>query len=846
MKLSNLVLMLILASSVSGQFVEDFSVASEQTLYTFQGTPADSHFAITNTGNTVSGYSLSVVASEASSWVTMGPLQFSLDPGQTQIVLLHLNLPRDVDPGTYKLQTVFTTTFGSATTVAQKVRVDVPQNIEMEAPESAVIKPCGTAAYPITIFNTGAFAETYALTVGKNVADYATFSVDEVVVGAGKSTSVTLTLHPEDCTLSGVNDFSVFGVAESTDATAELQLLFEITNPFIPQFIVDETRFTNETRALNITLVNTGDTTATYVLGIEGTSLISVSPATVTVPGGEEATLTLASSSTEQHEISLALTATTNTITFEKSMIVSIKDLNWVERNPWLTAGIVFALVILLVISIVALQRWSAYTQTDEYKQKQAEKARISAELAKQRAAESKELEKQKAKEQAAREKQKEAERKAKEAEREEARKANEKAKLDAKLEKERVSAKKEAERELKASNVLVAKESLKGDLVTQKSKSFWWIALIVLMLAAAIVAYGYRTFIVANPFWTIVGVAVVAALIVLIILFKFISGTKKVTQSWSALKPRKEHSFETGWKHGLGQLWLRVTEVIPDVSLTIKASRRNGSFAAPEGVVYQYLTLTPDGFREDQVERQRFMFRIARQWFEKNAVAEGNVKLMKQTADGWKGVGTEKFRSDEKWVYYKAESVGEHFAIVGKSRTEKKALTGIAPGWFFVLGILLVAAIIAGAWYFAAVGQTGTIPAPASTVGIPPQVWNEDTALILDLAIYFKDPDGDTLSFTYTPVKNIVVVISGTTATLTPEKDFNGERTIVFTATDGKGGVVASNQVSLTVRDVAEPTFWSNLWVGMQKYSGYLVAGIVLLVVLVVILEYRKTFVAQ
>ncbi len=848
MKLINLALVLVLlASAVSAQFVEDFSISSEPTLQTFQGTPADSHYLITNTGNVASGYTVSVVDSDAASWVKLGPLSFSLQPGQQQIVLLHLDVPRDAAVGRYDLQTVFTTTLGTTLVSDQDVRVDVPHNIDLEAPESKEIKPCGTATYPITIYNTGAFAETFDLSVSKNLASVATFTDDNVVVGAGKNAIVTLTIKPDDCTVSGDKEFSVFGIAESTNAKAELDLFLTIQNPFIPSIAIDDARLTIESGTFNATIVNTGDTKATYKFALDGPDFLKVTP-TLTLESGAEGTIVFTSTPDEevaQQKYPVTLKTSVEGINYEQDFVLTVKDLSWFERNPWLTAGLTVVLIILLIVGVILLQRWIAYTKTDEYQKNKSEAARVAAEVKAQREAEKAELAKEKAKAKAAAEKQREADRKAKEIAKAAAIKAKAQAKFDNAVAKEREAAKKEAERELKATNVLVAKESLQGDTATKPGKTGWWIALLLLLLVLAVVGYGFRTYLIANLFASLAGIITLVVVIILFLFYKKFFGAKRVTQEWTALKARRENEFETGWKHGLGQLWIRVKEVVPNVKLTLVASRSNPTLMAPEGVVYQYLSLRPEGLNEDLVERQRFIFRVSRRWLENNDVSEGNVKLMKYT-DDWKGIGTEKVRSDAKWVYYKAETVGlDNFAIVGKSRTEKQTHSGLAPGWWYVIfGAIILLALFGGAWYLATAGSEGTIPVPPSGVGIPPQVWDEDTKLSIDLKQYFVDPDGDSLTFTNTPVQNIVVTISGMEATLTPEKDWFGTRNITFSATDGKGGKVTSNNVSLTVRDVAEPTFWTNLWNGIQHYAGYIVVGIVLLVVLIAILEYRKSFV--
>ncbi|MBS3119559.1 hypothetical protein J4475_01930 [Candidatus Woesearchaeota archaeon] len=96
----------------------------------------------------------------------------------------------------------------------------------------------------------------------------------------------------------------------------------------------------------------------------------------------------------------------------------------------------------------------------------------------------------------------------------------------------------------------------------------------------------------------------------------------------------------------------------------------------------------------------------------------------------------------------------------------------------------------------------------PTQLFTLPDETWNEDTILIgQDLDDYFTDPDGDTLAFTSSEVSNILVQIHYRTHIInyTPDLNFFGIRTVVFTATDPEDEFVSSNVVTLTVIDTPE-----------------------------------------
>lgn len=125
---------------------------------------------------------------------------------------------------------------------------------------------------------------------------------------------------------------------------------------------------------------------------------------------------------------------------------------------------------------------------------------------------------------------------------------------------------------------------------------------------------------------------------------------------------------------------------------------------------------------------------------------------------------------------------------------------------------------------------------------GIPTQEWNEDKSHELDLSAYFYDPDDDRLFFTYTTLEHIQVSVDEEgIATFTPEKDWHGEEKVAFTAEDGKGGLASSNEFTLRVLESSEEPLMDRLKSSFAMYSNFVIVGIILLVLIILLIEFRK-----
>ncbi len=86
----------------------------------------------------------------------------------------------------------------------------------------------------------------------------------------------------------------------------------------------------------------------------------------------------------------------------------------------------------------------------------------------------------------------------------------------------------------------------------------------------------------------------------------------------------------------------------------------------------------------------------------------------------------------------------------------------------------------------------------------IPPITFDEETSYEFNVSAYFYDIEGDPLTFTASAVQNITITINNTSGmvNLTPDVDFFGTRTVVFTADDGMN-TTDSNIVLITVNDM-------------------------------------------
>ncbi|MEM2018118.1 MAG: hypothetical protein QW585_02810 [Candidatus Pacearchaeota archaeon] len=77
-----------------------------------------------------------------------------------------------------------------------------------------------------------------------------------------------------------------------------------------------------------------------------------------------------------------------------------------------------------------------------------------------------------------------------------------------------------------------------------------------------------------------------------------------------------------------------------------------------------------------------------------------------------------------------------------------------------------------------------------------------KNSNISLDLNSYFKDPDNDFLTFSSTQPENISVIIKGSYVALVPEKDFVGNKTLKFYASDGNFSV-ESNEIFVSVVEI-------------------------------------------
>jgi PGF-pre-PGF domain-containing protein len=539
------------------------------------------------------------------------------------------------------------------------------------------------------------------------------------------------------------------------------------------------------------------------------------------------------SNTTAQGDYHLNVTATVGKAAYSKDVAIRLYEPSWLTRQFTEHLGrtllIAIAAIVVLFIIIAIIVRIYGHFTSEEHAQKKADKKRLRAE---------REAERQKLRQA----QEKEAERKRREAE---AARKKEETRIQKEIEhRKREDEKRQsdeyfarataaAERELRKKNVLVARRTLEGRETSYRW--VWFLVLLLLVAAVAVVAWLYPWIWQTYPLYVAIGVGIAIILILVLILEEYARGKRQRVFRFKALNKGKR-TLATSWNTGVNELTLAVKQVLAKCRLCIRRGRKPSAFMAYEGMAYDYFTIEGKDIEDKDVDGIKVRFAVKKSWLRRNNINPDKVRLAHFT-DAWRTTTAEVIGEDKKKVYYSADASFGNYAIVAKVAGKARK----SAAWSWVLSIFILLILIGGSYALTFFATPQVVPAIVpGTKGIAPQYWPMNTDHTLALSTWFVDPDNDTLAYTYTPVQDIIVTVTNSVATFSPNKDFLGERTIQFTASDGKGGKVKSNEVRLVVYQPPTPTPLGMIGTFCTQYLLYIAIVAVVLVVIILGFEYR------
>lgn len=793
-----LLMFTVLLTTVSAQ-QEDFNAYGPVILKTSQCTSSQFPIEIRNSGSMESTYFIEVDGT-AADWIKFSALSFKLAPGQSTIVTGFLDIPCEAY-GDYTLDIYILTSYGLEKVIMQDITVEQSLNVDIKANVwSQKVSACQKAVYDLTVVNPSTFTDTYTLQVDqfKSVTE---FSSNEFTLEANTSEDVIVEIQPKDCAVTGEYDvvFSATAKKTGTSAAIVLDLDIEDTGMAIIADGVDSIKSeVTEESAVELSVFNKHDSAKTYTLSLDGPSWVSKDTNSLSIGAEESETFILyikPSQSVKPDDYKVTITATDSEgAEFSKDIVIKLRKSTIFSKlfGDYLIHTILG--IILFVIMVGAI-----YFIVERFTNKDAQKAREKRK--KERAKKKEELKKLKEKEKKLKEKEK-----------------LKKAKL---LEKEKQKAVKKYEQKLKAEYELISK----ADIAEGKRVHDRWLFNLILFFVVLVLLYvavKFRVVFWNNINYVLLGVAILVVLFIL----QRISRLRKTVARWRGLILTNEPLLmNVGWRKGLHQLSFKLDSPAKNVKAVAKKGRtRHAKYTHPKDFVYQYYRVY-SSVQDVDIKESKFRFRVSKQWLKKREIKADDVSLMVLKGDRYVKLKATREGNDKNYVYYRAttDCLGQ-FAIVGKTSAKER----YKPYWIAVLVLVILAVLGVG------IVSMITADPQIQVKGIPPQMWDQDLQHSLDLNKYFNDPDGDELNFTFNELENIDVWVKDGVVSFMPDYKWSGQRTIVFTATDGKGGKISSNPVRLVVKKTIFP----------KEYIGYLkyvLIGVIILILLLAILIFRK-----
>ena len=795
-----IILIAILLLTTANAQQEDFEAFGPVIIKTFQCTTHQFPITIQNTGEIESTYYLEVDGT-AADWVQFAPTSVVLKPGETRTIQSFLTAPCD-SLGEYTLDIYIVTSYGLEKAILQDITVEKPLNIDILANVfSQSIPPCQTAKYELTIVNPAAFTETYSFSLN-SFQNQAELSTKKLTLQANTSKEVTIEITPTNCEQIGNHNIIFSAEAEKTGTIAEIDLELEIKDTGIPLIAEGinsiKTKLLEESAA-ELTVLNQGEEIKTYSLEIDGPAWVTTDITALEIEGKASEKFLLfikPPQDAEKGEYPVKITVIDeDNAKYSKEITIKLISSTFLGKlfTEYLWQTIVGIVVfILLVIGIYfAVNYFTSEESKIARAKRKREREKKKAELKKQK----KMLETEKKKEKGRKEKE---------------------------LDKAREKAIQKYDQKIKSEYELVSKEDIvKG----QKIPTRWVfnLALFFIILIIFAVAVNFYNIVWSYKYYVLAGIAILLVLLIL----KQLTKLKTSIARWRGLVLANEALLmNINWKKGLYELSFKLDSPAKKVKVIAKQGRtRHARYVQPKEYVYRYFRIQST-IQDVDIKESRYRFKVDKKWLRNREIKDTEVALAVLKDGKYCKLKTVREGTDAKYVYYRAvtESFGQ-FAIVGKTsaKEKKKSYT-----WAIVALIILI--LIGGGM---AILLT-TTDEPIQVKGIQPQIWETGKQHTLDLNKYFQDPDGDALEYVYTETDNIEIWVQDSTAYFLPDLDWSGQETTVFTADDGKGGIIKSNPVVLVVKKPIFPAEYAG-------YLKYILTGIIILILILAILILRK-----
>ncbi len=282
---------------------------------------------------------------------------------------------------------------------------------------------------------------------------------------------------------------------------------------------------------------------------------------------------------------------------------------------------------------------------------------------------------------------------------------------------------------------------------------------------------------------------AIGLGIIILVLLFL----TRRIVRSGVIRKHIKLAPQDAGftinaWTNGLRTL--RVTAKNATKNLEIMV-RRHRATVKPSPH-----TLTTFTVKTNAETSQIATFAVDKRLLKKYGASLDEIRVARYQIGTWKTISFERAGEDKRFLFVSCPIQNGQHALYLKLPNKKEQPRNKSRK-FVIIGLILLALAVLGSLSMRSTTPPGIIPA---------QVFKQDTVHTLNLAPFFNDPDGETLTFAATPTQKIAIDFVGSNAIMTPANSFAGEERVRFIARDAAGASIESNTVSLVVVDTILP----------------------------------------